>query len=114
MNKQSQTLRILQALTDANGEEVNGATLSRIGSGKPDGWTASLSRRISDIRAMGYNVTCRKETVNGQVHSFYTLRPKPMPQAQALAEIKSIYGNGVKVEFAHEGSRTKERLICNS
>lgn len=99
-DKATQTSRILEALLKFQGKEVPVLVLHVAGSGKEMGFVASMSRRISDCRALGHHITCRKETVNEQVHSFYTLRPKPMPQAQALAEIKSIYGNGVKVEFS--------------
>jgi len=71
MSNQSQTSRILAALLDAKGEEVSGAELSRIGSGKDNGWCASLSRRISDIRKLGHPVECRKKTIEGQVQSRY-------------------------------------------
>lgn len=71
MTQSSQTSRILAALLAAKGEEVSRAELSRIGSGKDNGWCASLSRRISDIRKLGHPVRCKKQTVEGQVQSRY-------------------------------------------
>ncbi len=65
--------RILERLLQ--GDEVRAVVLHRIGSGKEHGFVASLSRRISDIRSMGYSVTMRDE-YHGQVrHTFYTLKP---------------------------------------
>lgn len=49
---QGQTKRIYAHLKANAGYDVLAATLSRIGSGKPLGWVASLSRRISDCRVM--------------------------------------------------------------
>jgi hypothetical protein len=75
MNKthDGQTSRILQGLVEAKGSEIGGMELSRIGSGKPQGWTASFSRRISDIRKLGYDVVCRSETADGIRHTFYRI-----------------------------------------
>lgn len=59
------------------GGKVSGAELSRIGSGKPDGWCASFSRRISEIReqltSLNKTVVCHKSTVNGQIHTEYEI-----------------------------------------
>lgn len=71
MTHSGQRQRILDRLKQ--GGEVSGAELSRIGSGKENGWCASLSRRISDIRSAGNIVLCRKETIDGQVHAYYQM-----------------------------------------
>jgi len=68
-----QTQRILQHLYANKGREVASVDLHRIGSGKDNGFCASLSRRISDIRELGYTVDCRKEMQDGELHTFYTL-----------------------------------------
>ena len=66
-----QRARILQRLL--HGDEVAAVELHRIGSGKENGYCASLTRRISEIRDAGYIVRCREERENGQIHTFYTL-----------------------------------------
>lgn len=73
-SKQGQSARIRQYLFDHWGEEIPAVVLHRIGSGKPNGWCASLSRRISDLRDGCYDVRCRREVVNGQHQTYYTLR----------------------------------------
>ena len=71
-NNYGQRQRILARLL--SGDEVNGAELSRIGSGNPLGWTASFSRRISDIRKQGYEISCRKERQpDGSLWTFYRI-----------------------------------------
>lgn len=76
--KQSQTFRIFSYLFDHMGEEIPAVTLHQIGSNKPNGFCASLSRRISDIRDAGYEVYCRRETQpDGVVHTYYTMGTKP-------------------------------------
>lgn len=66
--------RILEALK--SGEVVSGAELSRIGSGKPDGWCASLSKEISRCRALGHNIVkVVDKWVNGQRNTAYQLNP---------------------------------------
>lgn len=71
MTHSGQRQRILDRLKQ--GGEVSALDLHRIGSGKPHGFVASLSRRVADIRDMGFTVICRRETINGQVHTFYTM-----------------------------------------
>ena len=72
MNKQSK--RILAALQSAT-EPIAMPELSRIGSGKPDGWCASFTRRISDLRKLGHTIV-----VSGPHNrTRYTLI-KPEPQ----------------------------------
>ena len=70
-NRSGQRARILERLLQ--GGEVPAVELHQIGSGKERGYCASLTRRISEIRDEGFDVVCRKETVEGQVHTFYTL-----------------------------------------
>jgi len=74
MNKthDGQTSRILRRLL--LGGEFSALELHKAGSGKEMGWVSSFSRRISDIRKMGYDVSCRSEMSDGQRHTFYTLR----------------------------------------
>lgn len=71
--RSKQSSRILDFLLDNRGQEVSSVVLHRVGSGKPDGWLNSLTRRISDVRSYGYQVVCRKEQVGTQVFSYYTL-----------------------------------------
>ncbi|MDE2105162.1 MAG: hypothetical protein KGL39_48490 [Patescibacteria group bacterium] len=47
--------------------------LSRIGSGKPDGFCGSFTRRISDLREAGHNIVMTMEQIDGQRHTFYEL-----------------------------------------
>jgi hypothetical protein len=77
-----QTSRILKALLDAEGQEVSAVVLHRIGSGTHLGWCGSLSRRISDIRALGHAVAMRDEWREGRRWTYYTLTPKPQPTTQ--------------------------------
>ena len=72
----SQTSRILQHLIDRIDLDVPSVDLQRVGSGKENGWCASFTRRISDIRKLGYNVIkSKEESVNGQRHTFYKIIP---------------------------------------
>lgn len=72
--KMSQSDKIWKFLTENQGKEIPAVVLHRVGSGKENGFCASLSRRISDIRAFGGQITCRKQNQpDGQIHSFYTL-----------------------------------------
>ena len=66
-----QRQRILDALL--KGKEIPAIDLHKIGSGNNNGFCASLSRRISEIRDEGYDVICRKENHDGKTHTFYTL-----------------------------------------
>jgi len=67
-----QTQRILEHLLAHPNLDVQAVVLHRIGSGKEQGFCASLSRRISDLRAMGHNVVkSRDEVVNGQRQTWY-------------------------------------------
>lgn len=67
--------RILHALQNSL-EPVTGAELSRIGSGKEDGWCGSLSKEISRLRSNGHNVVLVKDVYVGrQRHCSYQLNP---------------------------------------
>jgi len=67
--------RIMELLLDNANDECRAIDLHHAGSGyKRSGFVASLSRRISDLRDAGNNITCRRETQrDGQVFTFYTL-----------------------------------------
>jgi hypothetical protein len=79
--KIGQTKKIGDFLADHIGQEIPAIHLHQMGSGKANGFCASLSRRISDLREQGMDITCRKETtVGGQINSHYTLN--------AIKEIK--------------------------
>jgi len=67
--------RILAAL-QASLVPVAMPELSRIGSGKPNGWCASFSREISRLRAQGHNIVKVKDVSNGKTrHTEYQLNP---------------------------------------
>lgn len=71
MKTESQAARILARLKQ--GGRVPMVELSRIGSGKPDGWVASFSKRISELRASGATIICHEERHDGTRHTFYEL-----------------------------------------
>ena len=73
MKTSSQAQRILDALIEAQGRFVPMAELSRRGSGKPNGWTASFSRRTFELRQAGYPIQMREEYVGGERNTFYAL-----------------------------------------
>ena len=79
----AQTKRILDLLLEHKGREVPSVDLHRAGSPSGNGFCGSLSRRISDIRELGYTVDCRKEQVGQQIHTFYTLTEN-LKQAEML------------------------------
>lgn len=64
---------IIAALRKAGSRGLTTLKLHRIGSGKSNGFCASLTRRISEIRDMGYAVICHKKTVKGILHTEYEL-----------------------------------------
>jgi hypothetical protein len=74
MNQQSKL--ILKALQDAK-EPIAMPELSRIGSGKENGWCASFTRRISDLRELGHNIV-----VSGPHNKtcYQLIRPEPQQQ----------------------------------
>ena len=74
-NKNGQTSRILKYLLKRKNREVSALDLHHVGSGSEYGWCASLSRRISDIRAMGFHLEKTRDVWdNGQRFTFYTLK----------------------------------------
>ena len=72
-----QRQRILERLLQ--GGRVPMPELHRIGSGRPDGFCASLTRRLSEIRSQGYAVTCYKQVVDGQTRTEYELSQQSPP-----------------------------------
>ena len=73
-----QSKRILARLLANADKDVPAIDLHTAGSGSNNGFCASLSRRISDLRAAGHNViVSRDEKVNGQRHTWYRLITKP-------------------------------------
>jgi len=76
--KSKQTERILELLQSKRGKEVPMPIMSTVGSGNPNGWCASFSRRISDARELiesGEQIVCRREiAADGSHHTFYTLK----------------------------------------
>ena len=76
--KNGQSQRILKHLLEHPNKDVSAVDLHRIGSGKENGWCASLSRRVSDIRDLGYDLVKSKDkTVCGQRHTWYRLQVHP-------------------------------------
>lgn len=69
-----QTQRIIEYLKQFPNQDVAVVTLHAVGSGKEHGFCASLSRRISDCRALGHDVrVCRDEWVGTQRRTWYKL-----------------------------------------
>jgi len=74
-NKNGQKIRILKYLLKHKNREVAAIDLQRAGSGSEYGWCASLSRRISDIRSMGFRLEKTRDVWdNGKRFTFYTLK----------------------------------------
>lgn len=73
-----QAKRILAVFLKLPDEDISAIRLHGAGSGKPMGFVASLSRRISDLRQQGYNIVkSREERKEGQRHTFYRLIKNP-------------------------------------
>ena len=70
-----QSSRIFACLNYNHGKEISATVLHNVGSSRGRGFCASLSRRISDIRDLGHHVQCRREVVDGQTRTFYTMLP---------------------------------------
>lgn len=69
-----QSARMLAVFEASPNTDISALDLHRAGSGKPDGFLASISRRISDLRQQGKNIVLSKrETVGGRVHTWYKL-----------------------------------------
>ena len=71
-NRKSQADRILTLLDTYNGEWVALPRIMGLG-------IASHTRRISDLRKRGLNVECRKEWIDGQLHTAYRIIPTINP-----------------------------------
>lgn len=74
--KTSQKTRIVRALYDWKTgicRKVTMPRLQRIASGKPNGFVACLTKRISELRKEGLNIACHKKYVKGQLHTSYEL-----------------------------------------
>lgn len=80
-----QTRRILDYLLAHPGQEISALELHHAGSGSPYGFCASISRRISDLRKLGYDVQLSRDVMhNGQRFTWYCLvETKAQAQTQA-------------------------------
>ena len=72
MSRESQCKRILDLLLAEAPNEVSLTALM-------DLRIASLTRRISDLRAQGYRIENRKQVVDGVTHSWYRLEWERFP-----------------------------------
>ena len=72
MNRNAQKQRILRALKEAHGRWVSLPIIQRPFNGPG---IASHTRRISDLRADGWDIENKKELVEGQWQSSYRLIP---------------------------------------
>lgn len=71
-----QTIRLANLFRNSPMLEIPAIKLHPVGAGKDNGFCASLSRRISDLRKMGMNVEkTRDEYVDGQRQTAYTYFP---------------------------------------
>ena len=91
-NSHSQRERILAALK--TGRHIPMPELSRIGSGKSDGFTAALNTRIHELRHdFGYDVRkVRDERVNGQRQTEYQLFKDGRPWPQQVVFLNGVPG----------------------
>ena len=55
-NASQQADRMLAVFKANPGKDIPAIALHRHGSGKENGWCSSFSRRISDLRARGFNI----------------------------------------------------------
>lgn len=70
----AQSRRMADAFRAAPDTDISSVDLHRIGSGKENGWLASFSRRISDLRAQNLNVVKSiDKVVLGQRQTSYRL-----------------------------------------
>jgi len=67
-----QSRRILAALLLSHAP-IAMPVLNEIGSGKPGGYCGSFTRRISDLRELGYYIVMTEEYAGTQRHTFYEL-----------------------------------------
>lgn len=68
-----QNSRILRRFLQSPDMWIAMPDLSRAGSGKPDGWCSSFTRRIKDLRECGYVIEQKEEREGKVVHSFYRI-----------------------------------------
>ena len=87
--RDGQTARILAYLKLYPNEWIDMVTLSRVGSGKPTGFCASISRRAADIRQMGYNLENKTEQVEGQKYSYYRLNTTT-PMSPGISRVRRL------------------------
>jgi hypothetical protein len=74
--KTRQGNRLLAVFRNHPNEDLSAATLSRIASGKKNGWCASFTRKISDLRQLGYNIIkSRDEWHAGRRETHYRYQP---------------------------------------
>ena len=66
----SQRMIVLEKLDRAEGTWLDMPTLMCVGR---NGFIASLTKRLSELRALGHNIENRKEYKDGQIHSYYRL-----------------------------------------
>ena len=89
-NSHGQRERIIAALK--TGRRIPMPELSRIGSGKPDGFTACIGTRIHELRHdHGYDVRkVRDERVNGQRNTEYQLFVDGEPCKQQVVVLDGV------------------------
>ena len=76
MSAQGQSQRIADFLRAHPNEEILAPELNRIGAGDDGFYCASLSKRISDCRAMGLNIVKTKDEIRGgKRRTAYTFKP---------------------------------------
>ena len=86
----SQTQRIFDCLIASPGVEISSVHLHRVGSGNPNGWVNSLSRRISDCRvrleSLGQCIPAPRKEIqpDGSIHTFYKVMPQDSAGPLAL------------------------------
>lgn len=73
-----QSARMLAVFKANPNTDISALKLHRAGSGKPNGFLASISRRLSDLRAQGHRIILsRREMKDGVVHTWYKLVTTP-------------------------------------
>jgi hypothetical protein len=96
-----QTYKIFSHLQSNPGVDIPALDLHKIASGHEYGFCASLSRRISDCRALGMNViVSRDEYVDGQRQTWYRYVPRNKVQDEPKEIVLSPH---VKVLLNHDG-----------
>jgi len=83
-NTFGQTWRLLRHFQLNPNQDIPALDLHKAGSGHEYGWCASITRRISDIRKMGFKVeVSRDEWHDGQRNTWYRYTPNE-EQTQTL------------------------------